>query len=83
MDIYTLHALIDSELPSEVHARIVQSRPPKLSISVTLTDWHDKQKYFQKVYDLYSEDSDTVALIIEDMKKFTNYWNSPLMKALR
>jgi hypothetical protein len=54
------------------------------TINVRIIDWDETTSYFEKYYDI-SELSQTqvITAILTDVQKFKEYWNSPLMKALR
>lgn len=77
-------AMIQDALPPYVFAHTIPRGTLRTSMKLILCDWDETTKYFEKTYSIADLTTAQVTmLILKDIHKFNNYWNSPLMKALR
>lgn len=76
-----IHSILHKLIPSGVTSYISRSAI-RDTTRLILSDWDQTIKYFEKEYSCELTQAQLIAEVLEDMHKFNDYWNSPLMKAL-
>lgn len=78
-----MQRMIDEALPIGVYSYIRRPRGT-VSITVIYCDWDHTVKYFEKDYYLAGlTPSQSMTVLMEDVAKFKETWNSPLAKTMR
>jgi hypothetical protein len=82
-DFAPIQVVIQDALPEGVYL-YTTCQVSTETIHVRFIDWDETVSYLKKDYDISElSQAQVITAILTDVQKFNEYWNSPLMKALR